>query len=259
MVKENSYLTDAVAFAAHPDDAELSCGGLLAKLSRAGRSVGIVDLTRGELSSRGDLTTRALETERASTVLGLKLRENLALPDGGVSAESQEQLKLVVAAIRRTRPELLLVPYYDRHPDHGSACDLVTKAVFFASLVKFDDGQGGVRHLPRQVLYYQMRYAFEPSFVVDISDVHALKVEAGKCYASQLGLDSDIKPNQAPTLISSPLTLSSLEARDRYFGAMIGVNYAEGFKVRNVLKIDDPISHFRENSNSESLFFPLWK
>jgi bacillithiol biosynthesis deacetylase BshB1 len=259
-----SYDLDVLAFGPHPDDVELFCGGLLARMAGQGYRTGIVDLTRGEKSSRGTPETRALETEAASRELGLSLRENLGLPDGWVSpwagfeapeAEraSRSAVARVVEVLRRLRPELVVVPWEEeRHPDHEAASALVTRALFFAGVRKFEAEPPGAPFTPRQVLYYPLRHLAEPSFVVDVSSVYARKLAAVHCYASQV----QPRPDAPPTLVGSPLSLSSLQARDAFYGARVGVTHGEPYVVRETLGLADPLDHFRRNSFARPLFFP---
>lgn len=259
-----SYGLDLLAFGPHPDDVELFCGGLLARMAGQGYRTGIVDLTRGEKSSRGTPETRARETEAASRELGLSLRENLGLPDGWVSpwsgfdAAEPERTRTsavarVVEVLRRLRPELVVVPWEEeRHPDHEAASALVTRALFFAGVRKFETEPPGEPFTPRQVLYYPLRHLAEPSFVVDVSAVYERKRAAVRCYASQV----QPRPDAPPTLVGSPLSLSSLEARDAFYGAQVGVAHGEPYVVRETLGLADPVDHFRRNSFARPLFFP---
>ncbi|HZI13312.1 MAG TPA: bacillithiol biosynthesis deacetylase BshB1 [Myxococcus sp.] len=258
------YGLDVLAFGPHPDDVELFCGGLLASMAARGHRTGIVDLTRGEKSSRGTPETRAAETDAASRVLGLSLRENLGLPDGwlspwaGFEAPEAERPRAaavarVVEVLRRLRPELVLVPWEEeRHPDHEAASALVTRALFFATVRRFEAEPPGAPFTPRQVLYYPLRHLAAPSFVADVSAVYERKVAAVRCYASQV----EPRPDAPPTLVGSPLSLSSLEARDRFYGAQIGVMHGEPYVVRETLGLADPLEHFRRNSFAKPLFFP---
>ena len=259
-----SYGLDVLAFGPHPDDVELFCGGFLARMAGQGYRAGIVDLTRGEKSSRGTPETRARETEAASQALGLALRENLGLPDGwlspwaGFDAPEAERahtsaVARVVEVLRRLRPELVVVPWEEeRHPDHEAASALVTRALFFAGVRKFEAEPPGAPFTPRQVLYYPLRHLAEPSFVVDVTSVYERKREAVRCYASQV----QPRPDAPPTLVGSPLSLSSLEARDAFYGAQVGVAHGEPYVVRETLGLADPVDHFRRNSFARPLFFP---
>lgn len=258
------YGLDVLAFGPHPDDVELFCGGLLAGMAARGYRTGIVDLTRGEKSSRGTPETRAAETDAASRVLGLALRENLGLPDGwlspwaGFEAPEAERPRTsavarVVEVLRRLRPELVLVPWEEeRHPDHEAASALVTRALFFATVRRFEAEPPGAPFTPRQVLYYPLRHLAAPGFVADVSSVYERKVAAVRCYASQV----EPRPDAPQTLVGSPLSLSSLEARDRFYGAQIGVMHGEPYVVRETLGLADPLEHFRRNSFARPLFFP---
>ncbi|QSQ23327.1 bacillithiol biosynthesis deacetylase BshB1 [Pyxidicoccus parkwayensis] len=259
-----TYGVDVLAFGPHPDDVELFCGGLLASMAARGYRTGIIDLTRGEKSSRGTPETRAEETAAASRALGLSLRENLGLPDGWVNPwagfESPEPERTrtaavshVVEVLRRLRPELVIVPWEEeRHPDHEATSALVTRALFFAGVRKFDTDPTGAPFTPRQVLYYPLRHLAEPSFVVDVTSVYEQKRAAVRCYASQV----QPRPDAPPTLVGSPLSLSSLEARDAFYGAQVGVAYGEPYVVRETLGLVDPLEHFRRNSFARPLFFP---
>ncbi|MCB0310598.1 MAG: bacillithiol biosynthesis deacetylase BshB1 [Bdellovibrionales bacterium] len=262
----SEYGCDLVALGAHPDDIEFCCGGLVAKAVRSGQSVTLVDLTLGELGSRGTVEIRKEEARAAAEVLGVKVRENLKLPDGRIdayagsgdaAAGTKTQLDIVVDCLRRHRPEILLVPFPKcRHPDHIAAGTLITRAVFFAGAANFQafGFEKLPSYAPRQVLYYQMRYKFHPSFIVDISRESAVKYDALRCHASQLGLDG--KSGLAKTLISSALSVEALEARDRYFGAMIGVTHGEPYFIHAALSIGDPLTHFRANPVDGALIFP---
>ena len=264
---------DLLAFGAHPDDVEICCGGLLALATEKNYSTAIVDLTRGELGSRGSVETRQSEAEAASRELGLSMRENLGMPDGrlnpyqnGTDGATNNQLEQVVKAIRRIRPEFILAPYHQgRHPDHIATSELVTQAVFYSGLKNYPLDEDLEPHTIKQTLYYQMRYTFEPSFLVDISAVQKKKMAAVLCYESQVGKKvkkeeiAQIKDESVSVLVNSPLTLSSIEARDRYYGAMIGRPYAEAYFTRGSLRVDDPLAFFRNNPTENSLFFPNLK
>ncbi|MCB0322224.1 MAG: bacillithiol biosynthesis deacetylase BshB1 [Bdellovibrionales bacterium] len=242
-------LLDVLAIGPHPDDVEICCGGLLAKSSAQGYQIGVVDLARGELSTQGTLEQRAIETQRASAILGIGHRENLGLPDGEIGVgptalgnSPSSQLGVTIAALRRLRPKLLLLPYWEaRHPDHVAASELLTRAVFHAGLAKFLP-ELGEPYVPLQVLYYQMRVTFQPSFITDISDVVERKMEAVRAYGSQLRRSTS--DGATGTLLSSDLSLQSMVARAQFYGAMIGVSAAEPFLMRNAVSIDDPIAHF---------------
>ncbi|HEY0705317.1 MAG TPA: bacillithiol biosynthesis deacetylase BshB1 [Polyangia bacterium] len=266
---------DLLAFGAHPDDVEICCGGLLALSAARGHRTGIVDLSRGELSTSGTPELRAQETAAASQILGLAVRENLGFPDGfinpyaGYDDEPTQrahttQVARVVSVLRRLRPAIVVMPWtHERHPDHEATAALVTKALFFANVRKFAtaDQPALPPFSPREVLRYPMRYDFgTPSFVVDISPVVERKAAAIAAYASQLGQRAPVAPAPSPAssaspLIASPLTVEAFAARDRYHGAMIGVTAGEPYLTRNVLGLADPVAHFRDNRFGNPLFF----
>lgn len=255
---------EALAFGPHPDDVELFCGGLLSRLSSLGHRTAIVDLTRGEKSTRGTPELRRTEAEEAARVLGVSTRENLELPDGWLGLGAGDELHddearrsspvaRLVEVLRRLRPEIVIAPWErERHPDHEATSALVTRAVFFAGVRRWPVDEGHEPFTPRQVLYYPMRHVAEPSFVVDVSDAYAQKTAAIRCYKSQV----DTQEGEPFTLVSSPLSLSSLEARDRFYGAHIGVAHAEPYVIRETLGLADPIAHFRSNSFARALVFP---
>jgi N-acetylglucosamine malate deacetylase 1 len=250
------YGVDVMAFGPHPDDVELFCGGTVIRLGELGHTTGVVDLTRGEQASHGTPEQRAKETAAASVELGLAFRDNLGLPDTGVAA-TPEQIAAVVGVLRRRRPELVLAPWIeDRHPDHGAAGVLVTRAVYFAGVRRYAP-EHGERFVPRQLLYYAMRHRITPSFIVDTSAAAARKARAIACYSSQItrrgtGSDAD------PTLISSPRATEAIEARDRYYGSMIGVSHGEPLRSPNVPGLVDPVRQFRDNPFAEAhAFEPL--
>lgn len=242
---------DVLAFGPHPDDVELFCGGTLIRLAQLGYATGVCDLTRGEQASHGTLAERAQETAAASAELGLALRDNLALPDTAVAPEPA-QLAAVVGELRRRRPELVLVPWpEDRHPDHAAAGVLVTRAIYFAGVRKYAP-EHGERFVPRQVLYYAMRTRFTPSFIMDTSAAAERKARAIACYASQLTRTT------TATLISSPRATQAIDARDRYYGSMIGVSHGEPLRSPNTPGLVDPIKQFRDNPFDEAhAFEPL--
>jgi bacillithiol biosynthesis deacetylase BshB1 len=234
---------NVLAFGAHPDDVELFCGGIVIRLGELGYTTGVVDLSRGEKASHGNPDERARESEAASRELGLAWRDNLELPDTEL-APTHEQTVRVVAALRKHRPEIVLAPWReDRHPDHGAASELVTRAVFFAGVQRFSP-DAGERFVPRQLLYYAMRHRMTPSFVVDTSSVAARKARAIACYQSQITRRAG---DDVPTLISAPGATTAIEARDRYYGSMIGVSHGEALRAAMMPGLVDPIRHFRDN------------
>jgi len=225
VVKE--HLCDVIAFAPHPDDAELCCGGTLALLASMDYRVGVIDLTDGERGTRGTPAERRRERERASEVLGLHLREGLGLPDTGISSSEPAHREAVVAALREHRPAIVLAPHWaDRHPDHIEGSALVTASFFLAGAAKFGEGEP---FKPRALAYYQGSAEFQPSVVVDISKFFERKMKAVECYSSQFSEPRDGEP---ATDIAHPHFLERVRARARHYGLMVGVEYGEPFYVK---------------------------
>lgn len=253
---------DVVAFAPHPDDVELCCGGLVAKLVALGHRVALVDLTRGEMSTRGTVDERAREAAQAARVLGVAQRTNLALADGGLRGDDDGQAGAIAHTLRALRPELVLAPWaIERHPDHEAAHALLRRAVFLAGLRKWAPSEQTKEHRPRTVLWYPMRHIAEASFVVDVSAHYDTKRAAIRCHGSQVNAPPGTGPGSASavaafggTLVGSALSLSSLEARDAFYGAQIGVAFGEPYLVDEAVPIDDPVAHFR--GRPPALFFP---
>jgi bacillithiol biosynthesis deacetylase BshB1 len=227
---------DVMAFGAHPDDIELGCGGTLIKLVDKGRSVVLVDMTRGEMSTRGTVETRGVEAAAAARIIGAVSRENLYLPDGDVRL-SAEAKRRVVTIVRKYRPQLVLIPYYeDRHPDHYHASDVAYEGIFAAGLARYDTRQA--YHRPSKVLYYMRWDEFTPSFVIDITAQFERKMEAVYAYTSQFRPD-DARYQQ--TRLTSPQFEWELVHRMAYHGSLIQVRYGEAFLVRGHLEVDDPL------------------
>lgn len=239
-----AYGIDALAVGPHPDDVEIFCGGVVATLVALGYRVGILDLTRGELASQGTAHERAGEADAAAKELGVALRENLGLPDGFIDGgPDSPHVPAAVAALRRLRPELLLIPWREeRHPDHEAASALLTRAVFFAGLRRFAPGTPEP-FVPRQVLHYEMRHRMTPSFIVDTTAAHERKMRAIACHRSQVVRQE----NAGATLISAPLAIEAIDARDRYRGSQIGVRYGEALRAVPVPGLVNPIAHGRAN------------
>lgn len=234
---------DVLAFAAHRDDVELTCAGTLIKLVDRGYKVGIVDLTAGEMGTRGTAEEREQEASEATRVMGVAIRENLHIPDGYVQATDNHERK-VIRVIRAYRPRLLFLPYWeDRHPDHAHTGRLVASAWFKSGLTKLDTGQPA--HRPERLLYYMCHHRFEPTFVVDVTDQHERKMQAIRAFRSQI-----YNPAYAAegTYISRKEYLEELEARSRYYGSLIGRRYGEPFLLREMLEVEDPFSLVRRVS-----------
>lgn len=229
---------DILAFAAHPDDVELSCAGTLMKHIDAGMSVGIVDLTQGELGSRGTIDTRYDEAKTASKIMGISIRANLKMADGFFEINQKNKL-LIVEQIRRFRPKIVLVnAVSDRHPDHGRGGQLVSEACFLAGLRKIEttfDGENQEVYRPEVVYHYIQDYYIKPDFVVDITDFVERKIEAIKAYKTQF-YDPNSKEPQTP--ISGEDFFDFIRSRMKEFGRPAGVKYAEGFTVERYPKVD---------------------
>lgn len=224
---------DLLAIGPHPDDVELGIGGTLAKLSRAGKSTLICDLTRGEMGSNGTPEGRMAEGEEAARILGARGRVNLGLPDRYLNKQDPAQLRAVVDLIRRERPEVLAVNWgIDRHPDHVAGCALVEEAVFMAGLRKYETEYEPYR--PRRVWYYFINDEAIPSVYVDVSSVWDVKQAALAAHVSQFG-----SSGEATTRLNRAFGLPYMvEARDRLFGAKIGVEMAEGFVLKAPLVVE---------------------
>ena len=213
---------DLLAFGPHPDDLEIGLGGTLAKHAALGHSVGLCDLTRGEMSSNGTPEQRVQEAEAAREVLGAAWRENLALPDRAIGT-SPDHTRCVVEMIRRVRPRTIAIPYWkDRHPDHESSAAMLRDAVFNAKLKRYD--AAGEPWQPESVCYYFINDSGPVSFVVDVSDYYDAKRRALACYRSQFTRAT----GSADTRLNSPSFSQLIESRDAQFGALAGVRFAEG-------------------------------
>ncbi len=231
---------DVLAIAAHRDDLELRAGGTLIRLSDMGYTVGALDLTAGEAGTSGNAEERAAEAEEASRIMGLASRNCLDLPDGSLDSRNQDSLRLVVESIRVHRPTIVIAPYWEaRHPDHREASQLVTDSVFFAGMKKFEaDGEA---FRPNDIYYFMMRYRFEPSVIVDITDTFERKQRAVGAYASQFHNPDRPREPGDETFISSPQFLEEIWAMDRYFGTLIRAGYGEPFKLKHPPETDDPV------------------
>jgi bacillithiol biosynthesis deacetylase BshB1 len=246
-IKETDVNLDALAFGAHADDVELACGGTLIKLGALGHRTGVVALTRGEMGTRGGPEIRAREFDRAAGIMGLAAHAMLDIPDARIEASWENKLK-VIAVIRAHRPRIVFAPYWvERHPDHEQASRLVRESAYLAGLRKVETGQEAFR--PFRVLYYQSRFEFAPSFVVDISAYHDRKMSAVLAYQSQFYHrpnkgGSPAESPEAETILSRPEFLDAIKIRDRAHGARIGAKYGEPFVVREPLAVDDPAAFF---------------
>ncbi|MFZ5554240.1 MAG: bacillithiol biosynthesis deacetylase BshB1 [Bacteroidota bacterium] len=222
---------DILAFGAHPDDVEISASGTILKHVAMKKSVGVVDLTRGELGTRGNAELRAKEAEKAAKILGLSVRINLGLPDGFFEV-NESSIRKVVEQIRAFKPEIVLCnAISDRHPDHGRASKLVSDACFFSGLAKYETELNGKKQSawrPKAVYHYiQDRYT-NPDIVIDITDFFKRKMDSIMAYETQVH-NPDSKEPQTP--ISTPEFLEYIKARDAHSGRFINVAFAEGFTV----------------------------
>jgi bacillithiol biosynthesis deacetylase BshB1 len=231
---------DILVLAVHPDDAELGCAGTLLKHIAAGKTVGVVDLTRGELGTRGTAEIRDQEAAAAARILGLAVRENLALPDGFFINGQEHQIK-VIEAIRKFQPEIVITnAFHDRHPDHGRASDMVEAAVFLAGLRKietFADGEPQEAWRPKQLFHFIQDRYIEPDFVIDVTAFWDKKIESLKAYGSQF-YNPDWK-GEPETYISSSDFFINTEARARELGRSVQAKFAEGFLSRKILGVDN--------------------
>ena len=222
---------DILAIGAHPDDVELGCAGTIAKEINKGKKVGIVDLTRGELGTRGDANTRDTESNDAAKLLGVEFRENLNFSDCFFANDKEHQLKLV-ELIRKYKPDIVICnAAQDRHIDHSKAAKLVTDACFLSGLIKIETTSDSISQNPWRpvnVYHYIQWNNNEPNFVVDISDFIKNKLDAVMCYKSQFYNPND---SSEVTPISTKNFLNSIEYRARDLGRLTGVEYAEGFNA----------------------------
>jgi bacillithiol biosynthesis deacetylase BshB1 len=229
---------DILVLAAHPDDAELGCGGTIAKHVAAGKRVGVVDFTKGELGTRGTPESRQEEAAVSAKIMGLSARENLGLKDGYFQNDAESQVK-VIRAIRKYRPEIVIAnAVYDRHIDHGKGASLGHDASFLSGLAKIEtvdeSGKKQEAWRPSVVYHYIQSLYIEPDFIVDITGHWETKMEAIKAFKTQF---FDPKSNEPETYISKPGFLKMLEARAIEYGHAIGATHGEGFTVRRYLGV----------------------
>lgn len=231
-------MVDILAIGAHPDDVEITSGGTLARASARGQSVVIADLTQGEMGTRGTPQERAGEAQAAAQVLGAAARENLDLGDAHLHDDGPRR-EAVILLIRRHRPRLVIAPnVVDDHPDHAATGQIVKAAFYLAGLRKVLPQAPA--HRAEMLLYFLGRSSRAPSFLVDVSAVHERKLESIRCHRSQL---FDPTRNEPQTRLSTPTFLEGIIARDRAFGALCGVRFAEGFLVDRPPCVDD-LLHF---------------
>ncbi|WP_417290143.1 bacillithiol biosynthesis deacetylase BshB1 [Corallibacter sp.] len=229
---------DILAIGAHPDDVELGCGATIAKEIANGKKVGIIDLTRGELGTRGTAETRKEEAENAAKILGVSVRENLGFADGFFVNDKEHQLA-IIKMIRKYQPEIVLCNAIDdRHIDHGKGSKLVSDACFLSGLIKIEtseDKKSQEPWRPKHVYHYIQWKHIEPDFVVDISEFIDVKMKAVMAYKTQF-YNPDEKGPQTP--ISSKNFTDSINYRARDLGRLVGVEYAEGFTVERYVSVN---------------------
>ncbi|MEA2571970.1 MAG: N-acetylglucosamine malate deacetylase 1 [Acidobacteriota bacterium] len=230
---------DLLFFGAHPDDIELGCGGTIVKAVKDGLRVGMVDLTRGEMGTRGTPKTRKREAAASARILGASFREQLDFSDGALRTGRDEELQ-IIDIVRRTRPKIVFAMYPDdRHPDHTRTGRIVTEASFYAGLRALETGVEA--HRPHTVVYYVQNYMVPPSFVVDCTKTWKTKMRAIAAFKSQF---HDPKSKEPQTFISDPKFLAMIDARGIHFGALIGSAYGEAFVTKQPPRIDDVINAY---------------
>ncbi|MCX6151869.1 MAG: bacillithiol biosynthesis deacetylase BshB1 [Ignavibacteriales bacterium] len=229
---------DVLVFCAHPDDAEISMGGTIAKLSKNNLKIGIIDLTQGELGTRGNAETRQKEAFVAAGILKVAFRENFGLPDGNIQVNNENVLKLI-KAIRKYKPKIIFAPYYnDRHPDHMDTSNLVKRAYFACGLPKiktFEKEKPQEAYRPKKLFYFMHFYRFNPSFIIDISDTFENKMQAITAYSTQFFNPKSVEPE---TFISQPNFLKFIESRAQVYGFRIGKTYGEPFFCEEDIELD---------------------
>jgi len=229
---------DLLFCGAHADDVELSCSATVAAMVRRGLRAGMVDLTRGEMGTRGTPRQRAREAQKSARILGASFRVQLDFGDGGLRTGREEELELI-DVIRAARPRIIFAPWYDeRHPDHARAGRLVTDAAFYAGLKSL--ATASPAHRPQVTAYYLQNYMVPPSFVVDVTATWKTKMRAIAAFQSQFFGTT----KETHTFISRPEFLEMIEARGRHFGALIGAKYGEAFVTKQPPKIDDLVAAY---------------
>jgi bacillithiol biosynthesis deacetylase BshB1 len=233
---------DVLAFGAHADDVELSCGGTIIKLGVLGYKTGVTTLTRGEMATRGSTETRVQEFAQSAKIMGLASHKMLDIPDSRVEVTWENKIK-IIKEIRTHKPRIVFTPYWvSGHPDHENASHLVREAAYLSGLKKLNTDQESYR--PYKVIYYPTRFEFKPSFIVDISDVYAQKMKAILSYKTQFHHKDKAEFGDDETLLSRPEFLDRIETRNKQYGTHIGAKYGEPFLVREAIKINDPVDFF---------------
>jgi bacillithiol biosynthesis deacetylase BshB1 len=231
---------DVLAIGVHPDDVELGCSGTLIKEVKRGKKAGVIDLTQGELGTRGTIETRFQEAEEAAKIMGVSVRQNLKMRDGFFQNDEAHQLQLI-QAIRKYQPEIIIGNILeDRHPDHGRAGQLIYDACFLSGLKQLktrdEEGREQEKWRPKQLLHYLQDRFYEPDVIVDITEVWDQRLQSIKAYKTQFHNPGN---NEDETYISSPEFLESVIARARLLGKRIGVRFAEGFISKKSIGISN--------------------
>lgn len=231
---------DLLAIGVHPDDVELGCSGTILNEVKRGRKAGVLDLTQGELGTRGTIETRYAEAASAAAIMGVQVRENLKMRDGFFRNDEEHQLQLI-EAIRRYQPEVVLAnALHDRHPDHGRAGHLIATACFLSGLARIEtkdkNGQPQQKWRPKYILHYLQDWYHEPDLLIDITDVFGQRMKAIEAYTTQF-YHSGNGDEGPQTYISTPDFLDSIIGRARMMGKRIGVKYAEGFTCEKKIGI----------------------
>ncbi len=229
---------DILAIFAHPDDVELTVGGTLLKMKHLGYRTGALDVTRGEMGTRGTVEGREQESKEAAKILRLDVRENLGLPDGHVFCDDESRTKMV-RVLRRLKPRVILTHQIDdSHPDHDHISHLVRESARLSSMKRYDEETGDEKIPVPNVAHNIFSRRVQPSFIVDVSDFLDQKMDAIRAHSSQF---YDPNSNEPETRLTSKTFLDELESRSRYFGSLIGTIAGEPFFVREALNIEDPV------------------
>ncbi len=230
---------DILAIGVHPDDVELGCSGTLLKSIAQGKNVGILDLTQGELGTRGSGELRLIEAKNAAKIQGIEVRENLGMADGFFENNKEHQIK-IIEILRKYQPDIVLAnAFKDRHPDHGRAGKLISEACFYSGLRKIETnykGESQKSWRPKFIYHYIQDRYIEPDFVLDISDFVDKKLEAIMAFSSQF-YNPESKEPESP--ISSENFIENIKGRWSNFGRIINVDYAEGFTVERPIGVND--------------------
>ena len=231
---------DLLAIAAHPDDVELGCSGTLIKEVKRGKKVGIIDLTQGELGTRGTVETRYAEAAEAARIMGIHVRENLKMRDGFFKNDEEHQVQ-VIRVLRKYRPEIVIANILeDRHPDHGKGGWLVYDACFLSGLRQVktmdDEGREQEKWRPKMLLHYIQDRFYEPNIIIDISNEWEQRMEAIRAYKTQFHDPNSTEPQ---SYLSTPEFIDALHARARLLGKRIGVKYGEGFVSKKSIGLDN--------------------